>query len=131
MLLPNLHIADICKLGKGINASIIGFPLGPTPGTPTGMQVLLLIIDISFFPQTPGKWHYLVNRNFTPGLLINPRDLSILSDGEIYIVFYFILYEVPVYTSILEISLHKSKVCATFHCSIKNYWQIFHCPKLR
>ena len=127
MLLPNLHIADICKLGKGINASIIGFPLGPTPGTPTGMQVLLLIIDISFFPQTPGKWHYLVNRNFTPGLL-TPGICQFCLMAKFTLS--FILYEVPVYTSILEISLHKSKVCATFHCSIKNYWQIFHCPKL-
>ena len=61
-------IRRIFAVSNAINVSIIGFPLGPTPGTPTGMQVLLLIIDTSFFPQTPGKWHYLVNRNFTPGI---------------------------------------------------------------
>jgi hypothetical protein len=116
-------IRRIFAVSNAINASIIGFPLGPTPGTPTGMQVLLLIIDTSFFPQTPGKWHYLVNRNFTPGIC----QFCLM----VKFTLPFILYEVPIYTSILEISLHKSKVRATFHFSIKNYWQIFHCPKLR
>jgi hypothetical protein len=73
-------------------ASIIGFRLGPTPGTPTGRQVLLLIIDTSFFPQTPGKWYYLFNRNFNPGFLTPGICQFCLMGrhGEIYIVFYFI-----------------------------------------
>jgi hypothetical protein len=82
---------------------------------PTGMQVLLLIIDTSFFPQTPGKWHYSVNRNFTPGFL-TPGICQFCLMAKFTLS--FILYEVLVYTSILEISLHKSKVCATFHCAV-------------
>jgi hypothetical protein len=57
---------------------------------------------------------------------ILPPGLSILSHGKIYVAFYFIrsscLYQ---YTAVYWYRQEYT------HCSIKNYWQIFHSPKLR
>ena len=90
-------IRRILVVSNAINASIISLPLGPTPGTPTGMQVLLLIIDTFLFPRPRG--------NGTIWLI------GILLPGFVNFVSWRNLHCLLLYTKFLSVPVYWRSVC--------------------